>query len=230
MNCLEFRRRCVAEPGSQDAELLRHKRGCPRCAEFMANIAQFDKRVTEALYVAAPSNLASRIILRQSLYARQARRRRVYALVASVLLVAGLSIGVMVNTRTPPVERAVLARINAVPESLLAKQQIPSTELVRVLRTLGGELNRDLGKVNYASIYYVRNHECGHLVITGAQGPVTVLLMPGVYSDGRQSLQTARFNGVIVPTANGSMAIVGEKGEALAEIEQRMRSAITWRL
>ncbi|MFQ5756948.1 MAG: DUF3379 family protein [Acidiferrobacterales bacterium] len=233
MNCLEFRRRSLAEPGCQESKFLRHKRNCTRCAEFSLGVMQFDKGLTEALQVEVPNNLASRIILRQSLDADRAqrtRKRRLYAWAASVLLTLGLAGGWFTATHVPPVDRSVIARISEVPASQVAAEQVSYDRLVRVLRTLGGELSGSLGQVSYASIYYMQGLPCGQLVLAGMKGPVNVLLMPGVYVDNRRALRSKQWNGVIVPTANGSMAIVGEQGEALDDVEQQVRSAVIWRL
>lgn len=233
MNCLEFRHHCVAAPRNRGSALLHHRRECPRCAKFAAGVWQFDQRVAEALRVEVPPDLAARIILRQSIHrggTRKGQRTRLYALAASMLVTVGLTAGLLMMTRPPPLDRAVVARINAVPEALVARQDISDEKLSRVLDTLGGELKGNIGKVNYASIYYVHDHACGHLVVTGAKRPVTILLMPGIYVEHRRAIHSPRFLGVIVPTANGSMAIVGEQGENLHAIEQRMRSAVTWHL
>jgi hypothetical protein len=233
MNCLEFRRICLAEPESRDMDYLRHQQQCRRCAEYAASVIRGDKRLAEALRVDAPDNLASRIILRQSIFSGRAARRnvrRMYALAAGVLLAIGLAGGWFILNHIPEVDRAVIARINAVPASRVAKSQISNAELIRVIRTVGGELNGEIGRVHYASIYYVREHQCGQLIIQGAVGPVTILLMPGVYIDAARDLHSRELNGIVVPTTNGSMAIVGEPGEPLHNIEQRMRAAVTWQL
>ena len=184
MNCLEFRRICLAEPGNQGNDYLRHQQECPRCAEHVASVIRDDKQIEEALRVDVPDNLASRVILRQSIFSGRAERRRarlMYALAAGVLLAIGLAGGWFAVNHVPEVDRAVIARISAVPASRVATQQIPNAEVIRVIRTVGGELNGELGNVYYASIYYVRDHQCGQLVVQGAAGPVTILLMPGVY-------------------------------------------------
>ena len=87
MNCLEFRRRCLAEPGNQDSEFVRHKRECAACAEFAVSMHDIDRTLVEALRVDVPENLASRIILRQSLQNGQVTGRhklRRYAIAASL--------------------------------------------------------------------------------------------------------------------------------------------------
>lgn len=233
MNCLEFRRICLAEPGSQDNDYLRHQQGCPRCAGHAANIIRGDKQLAQALRIDVPDNLASRIILRQSIFSGRAQRRkarRMYALAAGVLLAIGLAGGWFMVNHVPEVDRAVIARINAVPASRVAKGQISNAELIRVIRAVGGELNGEIGRVHYASIYYVREHQCGQLIVQGAVGLVTILLMPGVYIEDAHDLYSRELNGIVVPTTTGSMAIVGEPGEPLHDMEQRMRAAVTWQL
>ncbi|MEE9595355.1 MAG: hypothetical protein V3V96_01140, partial [Acidiferrobacterales bacterium] len=76
----------------------------------------------------------------------------------------------------------------------------------------------------------VREQQCGQLIVQGAVGPVTILLMPGVYIEGARDLYSRELNGIVVPTTTGSMAIVGEPGEPLHDMEQRMRAAVTWQL
>lgn len=233
MNCLEFRRICLAEPGSQDLDYLRHQQDCPRCAEYQADVIRGDRQLIQALQVDVPDQLASRIILRQSIVSGRAQRkkaRRMYALAAAVLLVIGLAGGWFIVNHVPEVDRAVIARISAVPAAQVAKGRISNVELMRVIRTVGGELNGEIGNVHYASIYYVRGHQCGQLVVQGTLGPVTILLMPGVYIEGARDLYSKTFKGIVVPTANGSMAIVGEPGEPLHDVERRMRAAVTWQL
>lgn len=233
MNCIEFRHICLVEPESQDNDYRRHQQNCRRCAEYVASVIRGDKHVEQALRIDVPDNLASRIILRQSIVSgrvQQSRVRRVYALAASVLLAIGLAGGWLIMNDVPEVDRAVAARISAVPAAGVVKDRISDAELVRVIRTVGGELSGEIGNVYYASIYYVRDHQCGQLVVQGAVGPVTILLMPGVYIEGARDLQSKKFKGIVVPTTNGSMAIVGEPGEPLHEVEQRMRSAVTWQL
>ena len=92
MNCFEFRRYCLSDPATQTAEFLSHKRDCPHCTEFAASVSLMDKGLADALRVEVPGNLASRIILRQSIMRDQTRQKRKWllALAASVLIALGL--------------------------------------------------------------------------------------------------------------------------------------------
>lgn len=233
MNCLEFRRRCLAEPGDLDREFLHHKSECAACADFAAHMSQVDRRLADALRVDVPENLASRIILRQSLHKGQVRdkhRRRRYALAASVLLTLGLAGGFFTMISTTPFHRAVMAHLDGEWDSLVQRQDISDETLTSVLGTVGGELKGDIGKVRHASLCDFSEYGGAHLVLEGREGPVVVLLLPGKHIAGPKVVSGDRADGIIVPTNNGSMVIVGDEGEALDDIERRLHAAVVWRL
>jgi hypothetical protein len=59
-------------------------------------------------------------------------------------------------------------------------------------------------------------------------GPVTVFFMPGEMADTTMPVASARFNGQIVPTRWGSIAVVGEAGEAVDGLGERLAAAVRW--
>lgn len=233
MNCLEFRRFCLADPATQDTEFMRHKRDCARCAAFASEVIQLDKKLVGALDIDVPDNLASRIILRQSLdrdASRQRRRRGIYALAAGLLLAVGLTAGVFLTTRAPSPDRRVLAHIEMERELLSTRQDVAQTQLAHVLDTAGVELRGNPGKVRHASLCPLSKNGGVHLVFDGNKGPVIVLLLPKEFVPQPISIRSEKLEGVILPTSNGSMALVGQHGEDLQEIAQRIHRAVTWRL
>jgi hypothetical protein len=44
----------------------------------------------------------------------------------------------------------------------------------------------------------------------------------------RVSIESKKLGGMILPTCNGSMAVVGQHGEQLLQIGQKMRQAVSW--
>lgn len=233
MNCLEFRRLCLADPASQEAEFLSHRRDCPRCAEFAAGVTQLDRKLGEALRVDVPDQLASRIVLRQSLYRDQQhlrRRRHLYALAASLLVAIGLTATFVLTNRAPSLDQRVLAHIDLERELLSTHHEVPRPKLVSVLNSVGAELKGDLGHVQHASICPLSEHGGAHLVFEGRKGPVIVLLLPKEFVGRPTEIQKEKMTGLVLPTHNGSMALVSEHGESVQEMARRMRSAISWRL
>lgn len=61
-----------------------------------------------------------------------------------------------------------------------------------------------------------------HLITNGESGPVTVLVMPGEHIDKNINITSSRFSGAIYSTAYGSLAVVGEKGEKISPIANKM--------
>lgn len=232
MNCLEFRRYCLVDPASQEAEFLVHRRDCPRCSEFAAGVTQLDRKITEALQVDVPDNLDSRIVLRQSLYRDQQhqKRRRIYALAASLIVVIGLTAALVLTNRGPSLDQRVLAHINLERKLLSTREAVTHAKLVGVLKLAGAELIGDLGDVQHASFCPLSEHGGAHLVFEGRRGPLIVLLLPREFVPAPTAIQIEEISGLVLPTSNGSMALVSEHGESLQEIARRMRAAVTWRL
>lgn len=233
MNCLEFRRRCLAEPGNQDSEFVGHKRECAACAEFAAHMSQVDKTLVEALRVDVPENLASRIILRQSLRNGQLPNKhkpRRFAIAASLLLTLGLAGGLFTVISTTPFHKAVMAHLDEEWDSLVQRQDVSDQKLMSVLDTVGAELKGEIGEIRHVSLCDFSEYGGAHLVLEGRKGPVVVLLLPEKHIPGPKVVSGDKADGVIVPTNHGSMAIVGDKDEALHAVERQVRAALVWRL
>ncbi|MEE9159504.1 MAG: DUF3379 family protein [Gammaproteobacteria bacterium] len=234
MNCLEFRRRCLAEPGNQDSEFVRHTSECAACTDFAEHMRQVDKTLVEALRVDVPENLASRIILRQSLQKSQVpskHRPRRYAIAASLLLTLGLAGGLYTVISTTPFHRAsIMAHLDGEWDSLIQRQSVSDQKLMSVLDSVGGELKGNLGTVRHASLCDFSEYGGAHLVLEGRKGPVVVLLLREKHIAGPKAISGDRSEGILVSTNNGSMAIVGDKDEALHGVERQVRATLVWRL
>jgi hypothetical protein len=87
-----------------------------------------------------------------------------------------------------------------------------------------------LGLVSYARSCFVREQWVPHLVIQGSQGPVMLILLPheSVRQPLRLDLPEQRLEGVLLPVGEGSVAILGETGEALERIRERVSDAVAW--
>lgn len=101
-------------------------------------------------------------------------------------------------------------------------------ELKDLFETVDTELQGNLGLIHYAGTCHIRKHDGVHLVMQGEIGPVTVLFMPGEEITRSSDITNGRFRGVIVPTPNGSMAILGEEGEPIQRIEEQLKSSVSW--
>lgn len=232
MNCLEFHRRITAEPKSRDPDLSAHRSDCPDCAQLASRLENFEQRLRSALEVDPPENLVGRLLMRQSIAPsrRQGRRRWWPALswAAALLLAVGVTFTMLHRPDEQALDRLVVRHIEQEPHSLLARRALPPDDYLPVLFASRIQLSGELGEVVYAKICPMRDGTGAHLVLVGERGPVTVLVMPGEQIEGRVQVRHDRFAGVILPGARGSIAIVGERGEALAELELLVSQSLRW--
>ncbi len=222
--CLQFRRQYLADPYSQDPETLRHKRECRACAGLVAEQAQLESSLIEAINVEIPERLPARIILAQTTH--QSRKYRFLAVAATVMLAVSAIMAFLVKPHTSSLDKTVIAHIENEIDHLGDTGRVPQTRVVRLLGNVGVEVRRSFGVVRFASLCPIRKHRGGHLIIAGEKGPVTILLMPGEAIAERRTVESGGFRGIIVPMGHGSMAIVGEAGEPLEQIEQRLRAGL----
>jgi hypothetical protein len=224
MNCFEFRRHFTIDPRSQDAELLLHKHECPACAGFVEQQARFEERLAEALHVDVPAELNARLVLNQSLH--QSRRIRTLAIAATVLLTVALAGGWWLRPFSPSLDQTVLAHIEEERDLLTLRDRVSDASVAHLSQTVGMPLQNSVGEVRHVGICTIGKHRGGHLILAGMNGPVTVLLLPGEPVARRKIFEGDGLQGVLVPTGRGGMAIVGEPGEALDKIEQRLLVAL----
>jgi hypothetical protein len=88
-----------------------------------------------------------------------------------------------------------------------------------------------VGDVTYAALCPFRGRTVAHFVVRGENGPVTVLLLPHVEVDGPTPIDEEGYSGTLVPMQEGgSIAVVGEPGEPLELIRDRVAAAVRWRV
>lgn len=230
MNCLEFRRRCLAEPDTREEDFLRHKRECRTCAALTEHETGFDRLLRQAAAVAVPEDLASRILLRQTT-GRRRRQRRLYgwlALAASLVLLVGVARLNHILLFPASLEQAVLNEFDAHPGMLAAQDAMDPEEIRRQFERSGLRLKAPLQgllRVHYCDMHGVDGL---HLVFAGRHGPVSVLVLPKNALTDRIFLADGRRHGYIKPASGlGSLAFLGSPGETFETIEQRLRQAVT---
>ena len=228
MNCIAFRRALDTAPGYLSPEMLSHQRGCAGCETFAQRQEAFERKLAEAVRIEVPEELASHVLLAHSLRLKADRRvwrRRLLVSVAA----ASLAIGVTASwlaLRPGPLDRDVLSHIEKEASHLAEHRELSPAQVNEVLAPLDIMVAGDLGTVHYAGTCRIRKRLGAHLVLSGEKGPVTVLILPGERIGGRIPILDPSLRGIIVPVERGSIAIVGEPGEALDAIERRLRRAV----
>lgn len=231
MDDLEFRRSAYAEPNCQDKDFLDKKNSTIDNIELIDQLQSFDQQITQAINIDPPEGLAERIILNQTLgYHSQNKQRKQAALsmVASVLVVFGLVFSFLQPWSTINLEQEVLTHVYDELDHLIEKQNKDTSHVNRVLSSYGAELKQDIGQVNYLGSCNIASKEGVHIVLSGLKGAVTVMMLPHIKVDMEQTVSDTRFQGIIIPSGKGSMAIVGEKGESLDQVEKLINNNLIW--
>ena len=233
MNCIEFRRILLTDPGVVDSAFASHRRDCPDCSDAIAHSAHFERRLREAVDIDVPENLASRILLRQSFQASAEppwwRTRRTYALAASMLLMVGLvTLALTSHLQQRRLSEEFVALVKGAPYALVASKPVSSGDISAALGPAGLDLDGNIGAVTYAGRCLVRGQLSGHIVVQGDTAPVTVFLISEQLVSRRATIRTDHYSGVVLPQGSGTIVIVSAPGEALEKLELRVRSAIRW--
>ena len=236
MDCLTFRRQMLEDPGRHDRALAEHEAACHSCAGFARSLRADEAKLREALNFAPPPELAERIQLAISFGEARKRPSRLQwlGIAASVLVaVAAGGLGWMTYLYKPyedlSLERSVLNHVQDETKHLYDPGQASSGKLHYVFDRFGARVDAQaLGTVNFAGICMMRRNRGVHLVMRGEMGPVTVFFMPGEMARKPMALDSPRFAGVIEPTDWGSIAVVGEQGEKLQPVLDRVRQAVSW--
>jgi hypothetical protein len=129
----------------------------------------------------------------------------------------------------PSLEAEIIAHLEHEPYALrVTDKAVSDSRLERVVPSNVARLDPGAGLITYAQSCEINGHEVPHLVIQGERGPVTILLMPEERISEARPLSGEGIEGVLLPVGNGSIAIIGEKGENLEGIETNLRNSITW--
>jgi len=230
MNCLEFRRLCLADPNCRADDFVKHAHACRRCSELFEEVRQMDARLAAALQVEPPAGLADRILLRQSL--RERSRWMPWfgtlALAASLILAVALTFFVAPRIMVPGLDAAVFNYVVAQPVAMVAGEPLTPVAVSEMLRPYGLDLKQEVGPILSAKPCQIRGRNAVNLVMAGEKGPINILVMPAEPVRERAVFREAGLQAIVVPCPKGSYAIVGAEGEALETAEQRLRAATVW--
>lgn len=233
MNCTEYRRLIETDPSSCAEVLSAHAAGCAGCSDFTRRVRRLDRRLHEALLVPVPEDLEARILLRQAFQEpRQhpARRRPVWALAASVLLVLGLAFsgGWIYYDAQKALERDVIAVVNTATYAMDARGPVSPEQVATAFEPIGFRLTESLGKVSFAGKCLVQGKVAGHMILRRDGQPITLIFIPDRLRLHLASFASDRWRGMLVPVESGTVAIVAPPEQALGELSRRVKRLVHW--
>lgn len=236
MNCKDYEAAIAADPAGT-FEGAGHAVNCADCASLTEQIRALDARIAKALEIPVPELKLPDLyaIDDESNVVSLPFRRRLstpvwLGLAASMVLATVLGVQFLQQeTGQSSLGAEIMAHLDH--ESMALKvtnRAVSEQRLAEVLKDDVSQMDTEVGLVTYAMTCIINGKEIPHLVIQGERGPVTLLLLPDEKISAAVSLEGDGTQGVILPLGNGSIAIVGERGERLGEVQQRLVDSVKW--
>jgi len=151
---------------------------------------------------------------------RRSLQRSGWAVAASVLALATLSIWVFRPTNT--LAHEVVLHVDNEAESWNSSTPVDAHDLQAILGKSGVTLKVTSNDVTYARTCYFRGHFVPHLVMSTTEGPVTLLALPDEQVQARESFKEGGYSGVIVPAEHGSIAVLARDGANIDAVASKI--------
>ena len=236
MNCEEFQRAIMQDPMVPGDEALGHAAECERCSHELERVRELEKRLVGVLLEEEAAQLKPRL-LGQLQLGRDGALSRLAGWRQAVI--AGLCLALFMGgwMGTPPggrdghadgLAKRVVDHINAETRHLGEHEEVKGPELATQLSRFGIVLVGEFNGVNFASPCWIRNRMGLHLVVSEQAQPVTLLIMPGQFVRRSEPIVSDRYLGVVLPTAYGSLAVVGYGLNRVRATAERFRDAAIW--
>ncbi|SMY33098.1 hypothetical protein PMAL9190_00863 [Photobacterium malacitanum] len=245
MDDLEFRRRLLADPNDNDPELIKTKNQSTANRHFSNELQQLDQQLKQALNVEIPTNLADRILFHQSSQAqppKQSHYKRYisYGLAASVMFMVGVMVGQQQpfssvsptqHVYTPASMSSIaLQHVNA--EAQFVNQTDEAVTLQQVnakLKPFGTSMNQLPGHIYYLNYCGFDGNRALHMVVGTDKGKMTVFIVPQTSTQMATDSDSTNQS-LLLPLQDASLIVVGDKGEKLMPIAEKLKSELYWQI
>jgi Protein of unknown function (DUF3379) len=233
MNCLEFRRQLGADPMSNVIDFQKHRGECARCTTVYEDAQLFESKLARALSIAAPAQLAERILFAQTTAERQRKqqlmRRWTWGLAAAAVLVLTVSLGLRPREAQASLNDQMAAHLVHEPEALLTHDMLPEAVVRREFATQGINLAGAV-QVSYVNHCPIGRFNTLHMVVPENSGPVTVLYVTNHQEPGRSQTQRGQWQVRSLPMGAGTLVMVARETSMFDSVEGSFRQALDTRV
>ena len=225
MNHEDFQLAAGSDPLHLSDEAARHRADCEACRQYHDEVLALEALLAPALKirvpaaptallvdvtpaatpVATPANVTPLTAARPG--ARPRMRGWQYGLAASVAAAVATLLSFGYSQQS--LAHAVAMHADGEPESFLTSTPTDPAALTRVMATAGVQLLPGGPMVSYARNCPLRGHTVAHLVVQTDKGPVVVLVLTHEHVAFRRTFADHGYHGVLVPTSEGSLAVLG---------------------
>ncbi len=244
MDDLEFRRQLYASPRQHNSDIKQAILRDPNKRQFADEMLDFEQKLEQVYQVDVPEDLASRIILKQSIdkqkQSDQKKNRWYIGIAASVAFLVGLTVNSGLNPllsqSTPDlaslmIEHAQQDMIHhfSSPEKIQSAQ-VSLTNVNQKLNGFGAQLNGDFATIRSVNFCQMRDVRALHLIVQGETGLVNIFIMHPIKSiDTLPSIQGDILKGQGQRYPSADLMYIGNKTEDLSKIQQKFEQELKWR-
>jgi hypothetical protein len=233
-NCEEYRVAIAADPSFDGG--AGHLAECNGCQAYRAEMQMLDQTISRALVLDVPHLKMPELpdIEPDNVVSLPARHRMSppawLAVAATVALAAVLGVRLLgTGIEHQSLADEILAHLDGEPFALrVTDVAVTDERLYSVIPADVARMDHSAGLITYAQSCEINGKEVPHLVIQGEYGPITILLMPQEQVAEAITLSGQNVNGVILPVGDGSIAIIGQRGERLERLQKRVLKSVTW--
>lgn len=207
MNCLEFRREVLVDPGRLSDESHAHAAECATCAQFRAETLKLDETIRAGLSVPVPDGFAQRMA-RDAVAVEARSRRRFMAMAASLAAATAAGTGAYLVQLDDPLARACIDFV--IDEEVGAILMSKPSDLA-ALNTVAQALNvqiSQLGELRYIGTCPFQGTLAHHVVVMTPKGKATLLLLPEKAVGEKAHASARGLRAVVAPAGTGSVAII----------------------
>ncbi|WP_195706954.1 DUF3379 domain-containing protein [Vibrio metoecus] len=239
MDELEFRRKVMSDPKQRDKELLEMIATNESSAKYVDDVLQLDKHIAQAFKIDVPDELADKILFQQSALLEDEKVirpqfvRKAMAIAASIAFTAGLLVGQIQwgNILVSPAQASLseMAVQHVIHEEGFVNRLDEQADMSQINAKMQPFAYKLDGNFPY-HVYYL-NH-CGfgkenavHMVFQGEKGKVTLFFTP-IVSKQALAFKQDGMSGIVEPIGDASLILVGEQGENVSAIAEKLMPMI----
>ena len=228
MDELTFRRHILANPFTQDTQVLQAAHQDPVKQQFWHDVKQQEIALQQALQIPVPDDLADKLLWEQvsqtqpdSISKPSTPRRPLwYALAASVVMVVSIS-WLSFHSNESKFYEDVIAHIVHVSEHELTGEVISLDSLNAKLAKFGGVINAALGDILSANYCVIDGVESLHVQIGTLENPTTVfILLKDV--EVTDSIANNGIQGQILEYQTANVLILGSVSQSFSKVTEQL--------
>lgn len=228
MKCDEFEKKLLEDPYTTDKQFHEHRSGCDRCQTRFEDVNRMEEKFLNALEQDVDQDFVKKLErqLIENIRQQRRRNRKLVAIAAGVLLMVTSGILSFNLYQKSSLTDFVLAHIDHEIEQLQSTTRVSKVELERYFEKFNSHYLNALEDITYIERCWMRTGFGLHLIFQGRNGPVTLLLMPNESVSNLLMVQAEEFQGKVYSHREGSFALVGQRGEPIEMLAEKLRMAM----